>query len=149
MIAAAALTRDPRRLAALCALWQDAERDIWITLQGASMTPTIQPGSRLRLRCRLQDAVVGEVIAYRHGGMLIVHRLVEITHDPASGVRQFVCVGDGNDRLDPPVPEEAVVGAIVEVRTPSALWRLKQGLRTCAGRCRRAAQRMPGIKAWL
>src|SRR5690242_1619655 len=122
MIAAAALTRDPRRLAALCDLWQRAECEIWITLQGVSMTPTILPGSRLRLRCRRRDILVGEVIAYRQGGMLIIHRLVQIEEDPQSGRRWYICFGDGNREPDPPAPEEVVVGVIVEVREPP-LWK--------------------------
>jgi len=50
-VSGAAFTHDPVRLEALCELWRSAERDLWVTLEGTSMTPTILPGSRVRLTC--------------------------------------------------------------------------------------------------
>ncbi|HLK59094.1 MAG TPA: S24/S26 family peptidase [Chthonomonadaceae bacterium] len=140
MIAAASLTRDPRRLAALCALWQNGEQEVWITLKGNSMLPTLPPGTRLRLRCHLRDIEIGSIIVYRREESLIVHRLQAVLLDAETGERKFVCKGDGNRSLDPPVPEELLVGMIVASRLPKMRVRLRHKLAHMLGPYRSAAQ---------
>jgi hypothetical protein len=128
--AVAVVTRDPQRLEALCLLWQSAEREIWITLKGTSMCPTILPGTRLLLRCHRRDIAVGAIVAYRFHGALVVHRLEKILDgDPQAG-RQLVCRGDNVEGSDPPIPVGAVVGEVVRIGAPAwQAWMEWQGRR--------------------
>lgn len=100
----------PERLAALCAQWQAEEREIWITLRGGSMTPTILPGTRFCLHCHRRLPAIGEIIAYRQDNILVVHRLLEIT-GTLDNLR-LICLGDGNVVPDVPMTAEAVVGTV-------------------------------------
>ena len=118
---AAAQTHDPQRLQALCTLWQEAEREVWVTLQGGSMRPTLRPGSRLRLRCGGREPVSGDVVAFRSGGRLVIHRL---THRDPQG--RLVCQGDANAAPDPPLTPQEVVGVVVEVQPPRGWLRVRQ-----------------------
>lgn len=110
---AASVARGPEGLAALCALWQAEGREIWITLNGGSMGPTILPGTRVRLHCHQRSPALGDIVAYRQDGLLVIHRLVEITGPPDAP--RLICLGDGNILPDPPVPAGAVVGTVIEV----------------------------------
>ena len=103
----------PERLAALCQQWQAEEREIWITLRGGSMSPTILPGTRFCLRCHTDLPTVGEIIAYRQGNVLVVHRLVEIAGAPDA--LRLICLGDGNVVPDLPVPANGVVGTVTAI----------------------------------
>ncbi len=127
MNAAAVLTRDPRRLAALCELWRGAGREVWVTIQGRSMTPGIPPGSRLLLRCGPVEPRPGDILAYRREGVLLVHRVVRVEDG------FLVLKGDANPDLDDPVPPEDVLGTVVAVRRPPAVkrawWALRSRLR--------------------
>jgi signal peptidase I len=135
------LTHDPERLAALCALWQLTERDFWITLQGGSMAPTIRSGSRLCLRCHQSEFSIGDILAYRREGMLVVHRLVAIIEGVTPEERLYVCHGDHNgSRLDPPVPREAVFGVVTHICPPSFYEQARQRGVVLRERCRRAGR---------
>jgi hypothetical protein len=142
MIAAGAITRDPRRLAALCELWRSAGKEVWITLEGRSMTPGILPGSRLRLRCRPWEMQPGEVIAYRREGVLVVHRLLQSGDGTEGEGRHLLFQGDANEEPDPPVGPECVVGLVVEVQPPSAPMRVRRALRSAVNRWRGVSKRV-------
>lgn len=113
MTTATSVVRGSESLAALCALWQAEGREAWITLNGGSMSPTILPGTRIRLHCHRRPPVVGEIVVYRQGGSLVIHRLVEITSPP--DILHLICLGDGNVFPDAPIPAEAVVGTVTAV----------------------------------
>lgn len=142
---AAEITRDPRRLAALCELWQSEEREVWITLKGESMVPTLFPGSRLRLHCRRRDLRVGEIIAFRRGGMLLVHRIIEMPGSPGAD-EQIVCQGDANPLPDEPVAPADVIGRIVQVRPPALPHRIRITLRRLVRRWEPAARVLDVIR---
>ncbi len=112
---------------ALYAQWQAEERDVWITLDGGSMIPTILPGTRLCLRCSHRLPLVGEIVACRQGSALIVHRLLEITGPP--NAPEFICRGDGNILPDAPVPAGAVVGVITQIAPRPFAKRVRFALR--------------------
>ncbi len=117
----------PARLTALCALWQAEEREVWITLNGGSMSPTILPGTRLCLRCSSGPPALGDIIAYRQENILVVHRLLEITGLPDSP--QLVCLGDGNIFNDRPVAAQAFVGTVTRIAPIPVLQRALFALR--------------------
>ena len=125
---AAMTTRNPQRLAALCALWQEAERDVWLTLQGESMMPTILPGARLCVRCQGRDLPLGTIIAFRRGRSLVVHRLKAVAWTD-TGEQRLICQGDGNLHTDEPIAPEDVVGVVVAIRAPHAAARASLAVR--------------------
>jgi signal peptidase I len=133
----AAITHDSVRLAALCDLLQGGERDAWVTLEGGSMLPTIEPGSRLRLRCVREAIQIGDIVAYVAQDRLIVHRLLRIVEEP-SGARRFILRGDGNRDLDDPVAMEAIVGTVLEVLSPSVGQRIRRTVGSYVIRVKRA-----------
>ena len=118
----AAVIQHPQRLQALCELWCGSQQDVWLTLQGGSMMPTIRAGSRLRLRCHQYVPVLGDVIAFRRGTQLIVHRLQSVD---AQG--RLICQGDANAAPDVPITLSEVVGLIVETQAPAFPARLHRG----------------------
>ena len=135
MTATAIVVRDPQRLAALCDLWQSGEREVTIKLQGVSMCPTILPGTRLLLRCHKREMPLGTIIAYRLNGLLIVHRLAEISDGSEPGQRLIICRGDNTLTFDPPVPLDAVVGEVIQIGPPPVLawarWNVRKAGRFC------------------
>ena len=86
------------------------------------MAPTFLPGARLRLDCGRRDIRPGDVVAYRKGGSLVVHRVIAVVPGPEEEDRQFLCLGDGNAVPDAPVREGAVAGVVVDA-VPAPLWR--------------------------
>jgi len=134
MTAAAALTTDPQRLAALCELWRSEETELWITLQGGSMIPTIHPGASFRLHCRAGGFQVGDILAFRRDGCLVVHRLIRIEAGAAPGDRRLICQGDANRQPDSPISMDEVVGFVGEIRNPSRLRQLARQTRGALGR---------------
>lgn len=140
------LHRNPERLSALCDLWCEAGSEMWVTLRGRSMEPTLPAGSRLRLRFRRGPGRPGEVYAYLRREAVIVHRLVAV--QPVPGSNQTLCLfqGDGNARPDPPVPAAAVVAVVTETRPPVRARSLLRRLAACARRLapRRATARTGG-----
>ena len=124
---ASALARGPESLAALCTLWQAEGREIWITLQGGSMSPTILPGTRVRLHCHQQTPALGDIVACRSGGLLVIHRLIKIAGPPDDP--QLICLGDGNILPDSPVPLTSLVGTVTAVSPMPRLRRVLFALR--------------------
>ena len=57
------------------------------------------------------DLEVGDVIAYRSGGIIITHRIISIDQEH----RTLTTQGDANPAPDAPVPYTSVVGKIVGV----------------------------------
>lgn len=122
---AAAVARDPARLAALCELWKAAERAVWLTLAGYSMAPTLLPGTRVLLdcSCRPESAAIGDILAVRRDSALVIHRLVEIAEGSPP---RFICQGDANSWRDDPVEAHAIVGKVVQARPPALLVRMRK-----------------------
>ena len=127
MTAAGLPALTPEKLLALCGLWQAEGREVEITLNGGSMSPTILPGTRLRLHCRRDLPHVGDIIAYRQEGILVVHRLIEITGSPEAPM--LTCLGDGNILSDAPVSADAFIGTVIAVSPMPLLQRVLFALR--------------------
>lgn len=84
----------------------------YITLavvEGTSMEPTLQSGDLVVVmkRVSLDDIAVGDIIVYRRGGALIIHRVIRV-EDGA-----LITKGDNNWLPDPPVRFQAVVGKVL------------------------------------
>jgi len=139
--ASCVVTHDPHRLRALCALWQAAEREIMVTLQGYSMTPTIRPGSRLKLRCGDGVPKVGDIIAFHREASLVVHRLIAISEPRGNGPRMFICQGDGNSAPDAPIAADEIVGIVAQIAPPPTWVIAQQKAMNAARRVRNLLRR--------
>jgi Peptidase S24-like len=71
-------TMDPRELArsAVLETWRRDRAQDWIEATGGSMLPLIRPGDRLLVRFGESAVRRGEVIVFRHDGMIVAHRVV-------------------------------------------------------------------------
>jgi hypothetical protein len=116
-MAAEDVARDAEALSALCDLWRGT--DIWITMNGRSMSPTIRPGSKILIRCDETLIVPGAIVAFRRDKGMVVHRFVEYAGAVDGPGVQIVCRGDANGYNDPPIPISDVVGVVVEFRAPT------------------------------
>ncbi len=69
---------DPRDLArtALLETWRRDGAEARIEATGGSMLPGIRPGDRLLVGFGAQGARTGDVVLFRHGGMVVAHRVV-------------------------------------------------------------------------
>jgi signal peptidase I len=121
------ITRDPRRLEALCELWKGANRSVWLTLSGYSMAPTLLPGTRLKVRCGIAPSSlgVGEIVVFRNEDSLVIHRLVAVGNGEP---KRYTCKGDNNPDCDTPITGDRIIGRVVEIRPPAALTRLRKRL---------------------
>ncbi len=55
-----------------------------------------------------------QVIVYRSGGSLVVHRIVEIKTNEETGVTEYICQGDANGNAkDPPITADAIKGEVI------------------------------------
>lgn len=125
--AAADVTDDPTRLAALCEIWKAEHKAAWLTLKGYSMAPTLLPGTRLLVECGCEDKSLreGDILAFHSEGRLLIHRLYAITSDEPA---RYICKGDGNEQCDDAVEASAIVGRVVKTRPPVFLTLLRKRL---------------------
>jgi hypothetical protein len=82
------------------------------TVDGVSMTPTIAPGTRVRLRWADGHALrSGDVVAFEYDGRLMAHRIVHIGRTRAS--RHYLLTrGDAMLLHDVPVKLNRVIGIV-------------------------------------
>ena len=80
-------------------------------VEGVSMEPTLQSGDLVLVIRRVSpdDIDLGDVIVYRRGRTLIIHRVVRVE----DGV--MITKGDNNWLPDPPVGASEIVGKVLEV----------------------------------
>lgn len=81
------------------------------TVTGTSMLPTLRAGEIVRLE-RVDEVRPGQILAFEHGGGLLVHRVLRLAAD------HIVCRGDNRTLDDGRTPRAALVGRAVEVFGP-------------------------------
>ena len=80
--------------------------DVWY-LESGSMAPLYPTGSVI-ITSKLIKPHIGSVCAYRHNGIIIVHRIV------SQDAQGFILKGDANNVTDPvSVPEETLEGVML------------------------------------
>lgn len=97
--------------------------------RGASMWPSIPPGSRLEVRpCTVTELKVGELAAFERQSQLVVHRITALT---LGGVQ---LQGDNSDRSDGELPPDQVLGraTVLERRRLHLRWPRPGELRRAA-----------------
>jgi hypothetical protein len=99
-------------LGGLLGLLQKVGTELVATIDGLSMTPTIAPGTRVRLR-RADEHTLrsGDVVAFEYNGRLMAHRIVHIGRTRASR-RYLLTRGDAMLLHDVPVSLDCVIGLV-------------------------------------
>jgi signal peptidase len=89
-------------------------------VSGHSMSPAFETGDVVFTReIAAEDLRVGDIIRYRKGGVVIMHRIIEVEKGSTGPV--FVTQGDANNAIDPPILAEQVEGEVVFV-IPEVGW---------------------------
>ena len=76
-----------------------------IVLSG-SMEPGIRIGDIVVVKKTQQEPRIGDVVAYKYSGMIILHRVINVTGN------QLVTKGDANDAPDNPITVKQVLGKL-------------------------------------
>ena len=145
MTAAASIIVTPEHLNLLCPESPDWPTHAWLTISGSGMEPALTAGSRVRLRPEPGRFEIGRIMVYRRNGVLAVRRLVAMVDNAETGRLGLIFRGDAERGAAPAVAVGDVIGAVVAVRKPSVLWRLRRnlGLLLAERRAARAAVRPP------
>ena len=80
----------------------------WAVVLTGSMEPSIQAGD-LIIVSEDKTYDTGDTVVYQQGGMLVVHRVVEINDD------MLTTKGDANNAPDAPIEKSAVKGTVIAV----------------------------------
>ena len=76
---------------------------------GSSMLPTFKPGQVLYVRPMVESPRPGDVVVYKSGKQIIVHRVKALQ---ANG---FITRGDNNPRDDTPIKPQQIIGIVKKV----------------------------------
>ena len=103
---------DPRELARIAVLetWRRDGAEAWIEATGRSMLPLIRPGDRLLVGFGEQEARLGDVIIFRHGGQVVAHRVVGGRR--RDGVRRLIAKGDNEPLATEDVAPSELLGVV-------------------------------------
>lgn len=92
-------------------------------LRGASMAPTLEGGTRIRIAPLPAGNVPrhGQLVAFLAGPQVMVHRVSYVAHGARAG-GYLITQGDGNWLCDPPIRVDAIAGVVEEAFIDGA-WR--------------------------
>jgi hypothetical protein len=85
-----------------------------VRVQGESMRPTLRPGQMLEVDFAPGRTARGDMLVFRQGQMLLVHRLLGPAR-PHEGRSRLRTRGDGVLTLDPPLDLDRIVGRVVAI----------------------------------
>jgi signal peptidase I len=91
-------------------------RPVWLAGTGWSMFPTLLPRDVLRLEPVTREPRVGDVVAVRRAGRLLIHRIVAT---PVAAL--WFTKGDAMVECDPPTRTDEIAGIVTMRRRRSAL----------------------------
>ncbi len=147
----------PPVLEAALDAWAEAGRCSRVPVQGNSMWPLLQPGDLALVVHGSQGLHRGDVVAYRCGEQVVIHRLLR-----RQGTGALLLGGDSRFEADPPVPVSALVGRVVAVDGPDHHFSLQSPSARALGwalalsfplrrrrRLRRAVAWLPSLAAWV
>jgi len=85
-----------------------------LLVQGTSMLPWVRPGDIARIRKVSTDAIrCGDVVLFRRGNRLFVHRIIEKGGTVDAGV--FRAKGDAHPSCDGMIEQEELLGRVVRL----------------------------------
>lgn len=83
-------------------------------VRGASMHPTIFDGDAVRIRsCSVENVKTGDVVLFRRGGILCLHRVIYRTKGVTGETQGFVTAGDGLPEPDGVARPRDLIGTVV------------------------------------
>ena len=85
-----------------------------LPVSGQSMLPTLQPGESLAIEFAPGELQLGDLLVFRQGGELVVHRYLGGARMP-DGAPALRTRGDHAISLDPPLRREDVKGRVLAV----------------------------------
>jgi hypothetical protein len=105
---------EPRDLAriAMFETWRRDGAEAWIEATGGSMLPLIHPGDRLLVGFGEQDARRGDVIVFRHGGLVVAHRVIGSRRGDGAGARRLIAKGDNEPFATEDVASSDLLGVV-------------------------------------
>lgn len=99
-------------------VWKRVGNKSRVLVGGWSMHPLIEDGDTALVLHTCKDVDVGTVIAFKlTKERIVVHRVLRSYLRRSK--RVFICRGDNNLHLDPPLSEEMVIGRVEAVRKKS------------------------------
>ena len=98
-----------------------------VAVSGSSMLPTFARVERLAVEFSPTKLAFGDVVVFRQGGTLVVHRLVQ--RQRRGGSSRLRTRGDGRIALDPWVDPAAVIGRVLAIGYDDGSWRNLRNLR--------------------
>jgi signal peptidase I len=107
--------------------WQSSGKQSSFTVTGDSMRPFLLSGDILLINHDWKDSCPGDLLAYRLGSRLVVHRLFRIEHDGTE--RLLYLKGDNRIRHDAPVKASQVVGRVFAVKRGNKIFHPNQQTR--------------------
>jgi hypothetical protein len=111
-------------LAAVDLMGRDG-REGQVRVQGESMRPTLRPGQLLAVDFAPGPAARGDLLVFRQGDLLLVHRVLGSAR-PLEGRPRLRTRGDGVPVLDPAVDLDRVLGRVVAFEDADG-WRSVRG----------------------
>ena len=113
--------------------WLEAGQRSHLPIAGRSMLPFLRDGWAVEVAHTRDDIRRGDVIAYRAGQRVVVHRVVRTLPNG-----RLLTKGDWRLRCDPPVVRSQIIGPVVSAITPwgtvnltAPWWRAAQTLLAC------------------
>jgi len=111
-----------------------AGREATVRVQGESMRPTLRPGQLLAVEFSADRLVVGDLLLFRQGDSLLVHRLLGDAR-PLDGRRRLRTRGDGVATLDPAVDLTHVAGRVIAIEDSGRWLSTRTGAAGAYARC--------------
>lgn len=96
---------------ALIAAWARAGRCSYLPVEGASMRPLLRPGDQVQVAWGAGSLKAGDIVVYRRGETLIVHRLLYRRSDG-----MFILGGDNKVFPDEATPMASILGIVNAVQ---------------------------------
>ena len=93
--------------------WGRAGKHSIFSISGNSMRPFLLPGDTVLIAYGCEQARPGDLLAFRQGTTLIVHRLLQMRTDGSAVM--FLLKGDNRNQPDPLVPSNRVVGRVCAI----------------------------------
>jgi len=100
-------------IASAVAAWIEVGKRSRLRTSGQSMAPLLREGWMVLVEHGRENIRRGDVIAYRAGERVVVHRVVRFLADGG-----LLTKGDGRSGFDPPVVPAQIIGRVVSVITP-------------------------------
>jgi hypothetical protein len=93
-------------------LWMQAGKQSILTIHGWSMSPLLRDGDSILIDYNTAGIRPGDILAFRQGENLVIHRVIQIVRD-GEEITRIVTKGDNNISLDPIVEPHQVIGCII------------------------------------